>query len=91
MDSGPHFIRLKYPAPCDRCGGTIRTGEWAAVVFCEENGTATFTHRNCPTAHAVVTEPRPRRPGLLSRALGLHAKPGARECLASPCLTPCLA
>ena len=31
MDSEPHFIRLKYPAPCDRCGGAIQAGEWAAV------------------------------------------------------------
>ena len=77
MDSKPHFIRLKYPAPCDRCGGTIRAGEWAAVIFCEENGTATFTHKTCPTAGACVTAPRPRKPGLLSRALRLRPKPGA--------------
>ena len=85
MDSGPHFIRLKDPAPCDRCGGTIRTGEWAAVVFCEENGTATFTHKNCPTAPAAVTDVRPKKPGLLSRALRRHPRPGALT------LAPCLA
>lgn len=91
MDSAPHLLRLRYAAPCDRCGGTIFPGEWAQVVFCEENGTAQFLHKTCPGAHATVESPRPKRPGLLSRALGLHPKRDERACLAGPGFAPCLA
>ncbi len=85
MDSAPHFIRLKYPAPCDRCEGTIQAGEWAAVVFCEENGTAQFYHKTCPTAGACVENSKPGKPGLFSRALRRRSKRGAIT------LAPCLA
>ena len=68
MRSAPVLLRLRHPAPCDRCGGTIREGERAAVVFDEEAGTASFTHETCPTAGACVTRAGPWRPGLLPRA-----------------------
>ena len=84
MDSKPHFIRLKYPAPCDRCGGAIQAGEWAAVVFCEENGTAQFYHKNCPTAGACVTAAKPKKPGLLSRALRRRPRSGALSLATCP-------
>ena len=84
MRSAPVLLRLKYSAPCDRCGGTIHEGERAIVILDEEAGTATFTHEKCPTAGACVTNARPKKPGLLSRALRLRGRPSLTlaSCLA---------
>ena len=75
MPSAPHSVRLRLPKTCDRCGGPIAAGEWAQMVFVEENGSAQFYHRVCPGANATVEAPRPRTPGFFRRALGLHGRP----------------
>ena len=75
MPDAPHLVRLRLPKTCERCSGPIAAGEWAQMVFVEENGSAEFYHRTCPGAPAAVEAPRPRMPGFLKRALGLRGRP----------------
>ena len=75
MPDAPPLVRLRLPKTCERCGGPIAAGEWAQMVFVEENGSAQFFHRTCPGAPATVEAPRPRMPGFLRRALGLRGRP----------------
>ena len=74
MPDAPRLIRLHLPKTCESCGGTIAAGEWARMVFVEENGTARFYHRVCPGAGATVERPGQRMPGFLRRALGLGGR-----------------